>query len=267
MEEERKIIYKKVYKELHATYPDFVWKPQYLPLLNIASKVIKRFPVEVVFENNLPTDGVMIIIQNHSNFYDSLVFDEIYNGINYFCLASDEPRGKITGLSFEGKGIVWHRRGKTPEESKKNGEKTLKTQIGLLKSGLNSSWCPEGTWNLSDNALMLNIAYGMSKAAIEVSKIRKTYIVPTIIEYDYNYETAKISKATSTVCEAIEITPEMDYIEVTERITELYWTRRWIHLEEKAEKDINNTFKIDRPGFNYVYIREEVNPKQWEEFI
>lgn len=255
---------KKLYKELHSKYPNFVMNKKLIPILKITSPFIKRFKVEEKYEEILPKDGSLIFALNHSNFYDSLVFNKATKNIECCCLAGDEPRKKITGKSFEATGVVWVNRA-----DKKSRIEAQNTLVELLKQGVNFSWCPEGTWNLSANRLMQNISYGLAKAAIEASETAKVYIIPTIIEYKYKNDTAKVEKATVTFCKAIEITKEMEYKKLTEELTTIYWTKRWMNLEEKAksEKSSNKTTEIKGEGANFVYKRAEIDKEKWHKFI
>lgn len=241
------------YKQLHTKYNDLVWKPWLKPLAKVLYPLMRRgIDIQVEVEGNIPTDGSIFFPQNHSNFYDSLVLDKVLNDEQYFCFASDEPRGKATGLSFEYRGVMWLDR-----DSEDSGRISKNVLADLAKSGENISWCPEGTWNLSDNKLMLNLAYGMSKSAIEASKYNKVYIVPLVYDYDYEYnkdilgkEHFKIKKANVKICKALEVTPDMDYKELNEIITNLFWTERWYQLERKG-----------------VYNRDSVSLDEWKKLI
>lgn len=260
---------KKIYNEIHSKYPDFVWKPYAIPILKGASPFIKRFKVEVEYEEPLPKDGALILANNHSNFYDSLVCNEVLNGVEYFCLAGDEPRGKITGLSFEARGVVWVNR--NDKDSRIQSSKIL---LEILKKKESIGWLPEGTWNLSDNKLMLNLSYGMAQTAISASNFVKIYIVPIVIDYTYKNNTSKVKKSKVKICKAIEVTPDMNDKELTEILTNIFWTTRWLQLEEKIKEDIENTIKIEvknpetgNKKYEYVYQRKNISKEERNEFI
>jgi len=253
---------REIYKELHSKYANFVWNPQFMPLLKIASPLIKRFKVEVEFEAEIPKDGSIIFCQNHNNFYDSLVLDQALKNIVCHCFASNEPRGKITGLSFEAKGVVWLDR-----DSEEDRKKVKEINTEILKHGLNLSWCPEGTWNLSENRLLLNTSWGLAQTAIEVSNYTNIYIIPVTINYDYIGQTAKVRGANVKVSSPIKVETEMDPKELTKQIETVHWTNTWYQLEEYAKKDKEGTIKIEDSEIEYVYKRAEITKEAWNKKI
>lgn len=252
---------KEIYKELHAKYPNFEWDPKYMPLLNIASKLIKYFPVETTFQSKIPQDGALFFLENHLNFYDSLVFDTALKDYEHFVLAGDEPRGTIQGLSFLAKGVIWVNR--DDKEDKKSASKTL---TDVLSSGQNIVECPEGRWCLSQNKILLNISRGTMKNAIEASKNSKVYIVPVLINYNYFKNTAVVKSANVDVCTPILVSPDMDYIELHEKITEIMWTTRWAQLEENAQKS-KKSIRIIGTENEYVFRRDDESIEKWEEKV
>lgn len=252
---------KEIYKELHTKYPNFEWEPKYMILLNIASKFIKYFPVETKFQSEIPQDGALFFLENHLNFYDSLVFDAALKGYNHFVLAGDEPRGTIQGLSFLAKGVIWVNR--DDKEEKKLASKTL-TEV--LASGQNIVECPEGKWCLSQNKILLNISRGTMKNAIEASKFSKVYIVPVLLNYNYLKNTAIVKSANVEVCTPILVDPNMNYLDLHEKISEIMWTTRWLQLEENAKKS-RESIRITGTENEYVFKREKESIELWEEKV
>lgn len=64
------------------------------------------------------------------------------------------------------------------EEDRKDKANTKKLMTRLLQSGKNIMILPEGTWNLSENEIIRDIAYGTADAAISADAM----IVPIAIE-------------------------------------------------------------------------------------
>ena len=75
---------KENYLELKEIYPDFVWKPQFMKVLNVVSPFIRRFPLNIDYSSEIPQDGACVFISNHTNFYDSLVCNETLKSQKYF---------------------------------------------------------------------------------------------------------------------------------------------------------------------------------------
>lgn len=241
-----------IYQQIHAMNPNCVWKPCAMALLKIASPLIRNFKVHTIFEQPIPTDGSIIFAQNHTNFYDSLVHDKALAGHRYWCFASDEPRGSISGLSFEAKGVVWLTR-----ERQENRALAAATLAELLCLGENLSYCPEGTWNLTENRLMLPISRGMAKLAITAARDAKVYIVPVVCDYRYRGNTARVREAHVKVCKAIPVPSSADAAELTEGLEDIFWTERWYQLEAAA-KEANPD--------SGVFCRQSVSREQWCKF-
>ena len=252
---------KELYEKLHNKYPNFEWEPQYMPLLKISSKFIKYFPVHTRFETELPEDGVLLFLENHLNYYDSLVFDAALKDYEHSVLAGDEPRGTIQGLSFVAKGVVWVSR-----DNKNSKILASNTLINVLSAGRHMVECSEGLWCLDEKKILLNLSWGTMKNAIEVSKKRKVYIVPVLIDYNYFGNSAFVLSSDVDVRKPILITPDMDYMTLHENITEIMWTTRWLQLEENAKKS-RKSIRILGSENEYVFRRDKESLKAWQKKI
>lgn len=246
-------------KEICEKHENFIHKPWAMPLLIVSSYFIRRFKTRVSFEEAPPTDGAVIFVLNHQNFYDSLVagyaLDKRYR---FTCLAGDEPRGTLQGLSFEARGVVWIDR--SDPNSRKASTETL---LALLHEGLYIGWSPEGTWNTSENRLMLPLAGGMARVAIEASKTAKVYMVPVMIDYQYKEDSYKVKRASVRVCKAIPVSPDMHPKELTETVETVCWTTRW----EQMEARMRQTPCCKKCGEAYLYLREKVSREKWKWFV
>lgn len=246
-------------KGIQAEHQNFVYKPLAQLLLKVAAPFIRNFKTSVSFEDSPPTDGGVIFVFNHQNYYDSLVagyaLDKKYG---FTCLAGDEPRGTIQGLSLEARGVVWINR--SDANSRKAATETL---LALLRAGLYVGWSPEGTWNTTENRLMLPLAYGMAQTAIEASKTSKVYLVPVCMDYHYKENQSKVKCAAVRVCKAIPVSPDMKPRELTDTVETVCWTTRW----EQMEARMRQTPACIPKGDSYFYPREKVSRSQWEQFV
>ena len=249
---------KKIFKQLCEHNDNLVWKPQYIPLLKAVFPFLRNFKVNIHKEEELPNDGVFIFIQNHSNFYDSMILEKVIRNEFYCCFASDEPRGTIQGMGFEATGVVWIDR-----NSKESRLKASKTLVELLKNNCNLSWCPEGLWCLSDNKLLLHISRGLAKAAIAGAKYNKVYIVPIVTTYDYD-ENDKVKKAEVNLCKSISVTEQMNDKTLTEYLEDIMWTVKWNQME-KIARESKDTVPYEFEGTTYyLYSREQETAKKWK---
>ena len=249
---------KKIFKRLCENNNNLVWKPQYMPLLKTVFPFLRNFKVNIQKEEELPKDGVFIYMQNHSNFYDSMILERVLKNEFYCCFASDEPRGSIQGWGFEATGVVWVNR-----DNKESRKKASETLIELLKEGCNLSWCPEGLWCLSENKLLLHISRGLAKAAIAGAKYNKVYIVPIITTYSYDIND-KVNNADVTVCKSILVTKDMDDKILTDNLEDIIWTTKWNQMEEIAKKSQDTIpYEIDGQTY-YLYSRKKESKDKWQ---
>ena len=219
-----------------------------------------------IYEEELPTDGVIIFPQNHCNSYDSIVTDYALRGTYYTCLASDEPRKTKEGTGFKAKGVVWLDR--ENDESKKRASEA---EIELMERGCDFSYCPEGLWGIiPDNAshkLLLNISYGVARAAIEVAKTRKVYVVPLVVNYNYKGETGIIKDVDINFGKSIVVDKNMSVEELTEIIEDAMWTGRWKQLERNAQNSNEAVHYECLYGSDYVFKREDQSEEKWESLV
>ena len=250
---------RKVFKKLCENNDNLVWKPQYIPLMRVVFPFLRNFKVNIQVEEELPKDGVLIVMQNHCNFYDSMILEKVMKDNFYCCFASDEPRGTIQGMGFEATGVVWVNR--NDKESRANASQTL---VELLKNNCNLSWCPEGLWCLSENKLLLHISRGLAKAAIAGAEYNKVYIVPLVTTYEYD-NNDKVERAVVTLCKSVLVNKNMDDKKLTEYLEDVMWTAKWNQMEKIAcESDRTKPYEFEGKTY-YLYSREEETVAKWKE--
>ena len=249
---------KKVFKKLCEHNDNLVWHSRYIPLMRMVFPFLRNFKVNIQKEEELPRDGVLIIMQNHCNFYDSMVLEKAMKDNFYCCFASDEPRGTIQGWGFEATGVVWVNR-----NDKESRVKASQTLVELLKNGCNLSWCPEGLWCLKDNKLLLHISRGLAKAAIAGAEYNKVYIVPLVTTYEYD-DNDKVKRAEVTLGKSVLVTKDMDDKKLTEQLEDIMWTIKWNQMEKIAAES-ENTIPYEFEGHTYhLYQREKETPDKWK---
>ncbi len=250
---------RKLLFNIQTEHSNFSYKPWAMPILKVSSFFIRSFKTTVSFESQVPTDGSLVFSINHQNFYDSLVVGFALDRVSCFtCLAGDEPRGKLQGLSFEARGVVWINR--ADPDSRKASTETL---LALLKAGLSIGWSPEGTWNTTENRLMLPIARGMARLAIEAARTTKVYIVPVCMDYQYKENSYKVKRASVRVCKAIQVSPEMQADKLTEEVETVCWTTRWLQMEERMKRTPGCIVQ----GSDYIYPRASIPVGFWNWFV
>lgn len=90
-------------------------------------------------------------------------------------LIGKQPLYLSDRLFFWLNGAVW-----VDRKNKQDMHRAKEDIIRLLKNKQSVIWFPEGTWNQSDNLLMLPMKWGI----IDVAKKSGVKIVPIVLEYD-----------------------------------------------------------------------------------
>lgn len=104
--------------------------------------------------------------------------------------------------------------------SAKSRKKSIDKLYKILSSGGSVIWFPEGTWNLTDNLLMLPMRYGIVKMATKAN----VPIVPISIHYAGN-------KIYSTVGESITIGINEDAITAITQLRDIMATMKYEQME------------------------------------
>lgn len=144
--------------------------PVILPLSGI--KI--RYEVDLVNECERIPDKSVIYACNHSQFSDIPIATRAIGKRSYILLGKQKLY-LIDRIFFHLLGAIWVDR-KDKEHKKKVKEKIL----CYLNRGQSILWFPEGTWNLTENLLMLPMRWGIIEAAHKAGG----QIVPMAIRYD-----------------------------------------------------------------------------------
>lgn len=138
-------------------------------------KISKRYiHGELVIGGKLPYEGATIYAINHTNVSDAPVVFHTLNKQAYI-LAGTKSQKLIDSIGFNLNGVIWVDR-HLDKSKKKAKDKIYK----ILKSGGSVIWFPEGTWNLTENLLMLPMRYGIVKMAAKAN----VPIIPISIHYN-----------------------------------------------------------------------------------
>lgn len=211
-----------IFKKIHELLFPFV--------RNISKKYIHG---ELIIDSKLSYKGPVIYAVNHTNVSDIPVCFHTLSKQMYV-LCGTKSQKLIDSIGFNLNGVVWVDR-HSAKSRKKSTEKIYK----ILSSGGSVMWFPEGTWNLTDNLLMLPMRYGIVKMAAKAN----VPIVPISIYYFGN-------KIYSTVGDPITIGINEDVITA---ITQL--------------RDIMATMKYEQMEACGVYRRTDVDKKEFETLI
>lgn len=198
----------------------------FLFVKNISKKYIHG---ELVINKQLSYKGPVIYVVNHTNVSDTPVVFHTLNAQTYI-LAGTKSQKLIDSIGFNLNGVVWVNR-----HSAKSRQKSTDKLYKILSSGGSVMWFPEGTWNLTDNLLMLPMRYGIVKMAAKAN----VPIVPISIHYAGN-------KIYSTVGQPITIGINEDAITA---ITQLRDTMATMKYEQMEACGVYNRVDVDKKDF------------------
>lgn len=123
------------------------------------------------------TNKSIIFAVSHIGMYDvEVVLQTIKKHV--YMLSADEGAMYRTfdGWFFDTNGVIY-----VDPEDKVDKKVAIETAVKYLAKGRSLMWCPEGTWNLSSNYVILPIHYGIIEAAVRTNAV----IIPIGLEqYD-----------------------------------------------------------------------------------
>ncbi|MEG2322377.1 MAG: lysophospholipid acyltransferase family protein [Bacilli bacterium] len=143
------------------------------PVLLKSVKLLRKFDIKIIGKNTIPKEEPLIFALNHSNSHDFPTASEVVKEHCYL-LAGKENLNLITKILFYLNGVIFVRR-----KDKQNRSQAKTKLIDHLYKGDNVLIFPEGTWNLSENKIMLPLNWGI----IDVSIKTGVPIIPIIMEY------------------------------------------------------------------------------------
>ncbi|MCM1325830.1 MAG: 1-acyl-sn-glycerol-3-phosphate acyltransferase [Bacteroidales bacterium] len=146
----------------------------FLRILLFGQRKICGFEVEVLNRACIKGKEPVIFAVTHIGKWDFEIVNEQITK-PFYVIASDflNTYGAVGGYFFRANGVVWVN--ETSREDKANTKEMMKQ---ILKQGENIMIFPEGTWNLSENEPICDIAYGTADVAIETG----AKIIPIAVE-------------------------------------------------------------------------------------
>lgn len=189
----------------------------------------------LIIDNKFTYEGPVIYAVNHTNVSDTPVVFHTINKQAYI-LAGTKSQKLIDSIGFNLNGVIWVNR-YSSKSRKKSTDKIYK----ILKSGGNIMWFPEGTWNLTENLLMLPMRYGIVKMAQKAN----VPIVPISIYYAGD-------KIYSRVGEPLAVATDEDAITAIAHLRDTMATMKYEQMEACG---VNQRQDVDREEFTELIKR------------
>ena len=144
------------------------------PVMLVSVKLLRCLRRQkLIFLNTIPQNGGVIFTVNHTCSLDVPVSCEVI-GTHAIVLAGTQALAPLDKAFFDLNGTIWvDRHGKASKAAAR------RSMLEVLRRGKSLLVFPEGTWNLSPNALHLPLYWGVIDIARESGKP----IVPMCLEY------------------------------------------------------------------------------------
>lgn len=218
------------------------------PLLSLIASF--RVPYKVIIEQPcrpLPNKPIIYAV-NHFCFADTPIMGRITPKRSYILLGK-QRLGFSDWLFFILNGVIF-----VDRKDKEDMAASKQAMSAYLRKGRSIVIFPEGTWNLTENQLMLPMKWGI----IDVAKESGAQIVPTVLEYDraqkkcfVRFGTPRVYSQEDSKADAIVI------------LRDTLATMRWIFLERNglfSRMDLDT----DAERKKLFYSIEEYPPIDWE---
>lgn len=209
-----------------------------------------RVPYKVIIEQpcNLLPGKPVIYAANHFCFADTPIMGRITPKRSYILLGK-QRLGFSDWIYFMLNGVIF-----VDRKDKEDMAASKQAMSAYLNNGRSIVMFPEGTWNLTENQLMLPMKWGI----IDIAKETGAQIIPTVLEYDREKKKCFVRFDVPMV-----FAPEDSKAEAIVALRDTLATMRWDFWER------NGTFSrasldMDSERKKLFYSVEEYPPIDWE---
>lgn len=218
------------------------------PVLSLIASF--RVPYKVIIEEpcHLLQDKPVIYAVNHFCFADTPIMGRITPKRSYILLGK-QRLGFSDWLYFILNGVIF-----VDRKDKEDMAASKQAMSAYLNKGRSIVMFPEGTWNLTENQLMLPMKWGI----IDIAKETGAQIIPTVLEYDREQKKCLVRFGTPMI-----FSPEDNNAKAIDVLRDTMVTMRWEFWERngtfsRADLDMD----VERKKLFYSVV--EYPPIDWE---
>ena len=218
------------------------------PVLSLIASF--RVPYKVVIEQPcclLPNKPVIYAV-NHFCFADTPIMGRITPQRSYI-LSGKQRLGFSDWLYFMLNGVIF-----VDRKDKEDLTASKKAMSAYLNKGRSIVMFPEGTWNLTENQLMLPMKWGI----IDIAKETGAQIIPTVLEYDREKKKCFVRFDMPMV-----FAPEDSKAEAIVALRDTMASMRWKFWERKGTFR-RADFDVEAERKKLFYSVAEYPPIDWE---
>lgn len=152
------------------------------PFLSLLSKTRVNYRVVIDKPCKLAADHAVIYAANHFSFMDTPIICRTIPKRGYI-FSGKQRLGFSDWLYFVLNGVIF-----VDRKNKEDMAASKEAVISYLEKNCSIIMFPEGTWNLTDNELMMPMKWGI----IDIAKEAHAQIIPVILDYDRKEKTCHI---------------------------------------------------------------------------
>lgn len=220
---------------------------------------LKRQTVEFISRELPEVSSPIVFAVTHIGKYDFEIVNEAIKK-HFHIIASDfmHMYGNINGFFMEANGVIF-----MDIDSKEDRENSRKMMLKVLEQGDNMMIFPEGTWNLSENAIVKDLHLG----AVDIALERSAIIVPIAVEQYGRRFVVNIGKVFNPEMVKGKFTKKA-YGDLSENDDQEYLLKKQIKIATNQElRDRMATLKWEIWEKEGVFDRDSIPYDYWKVFI
>lgn len=217
------------------------------PVLSLIASF--RVPYKVIIDQPcrlLPHKPVIYAV-NHFCFADTPIMGRITPKRSYILLGR-QRLGFSDWLYFILNGVIF-----VDRKDKEDMAASKQAMMAYLNKGRSIVMFPEGTWNLTENQLMLPMKWGI----IEIAKETGAQIIPTALEYDREKKKCSVQFGSPML-----FSPEDSKAEAVSALRDTLATMCW-NFRERSGLFNRKDLDMDAEQKKLFYSIEEYPPIDW----
>lgn len=220
---------------------------------------LKRQTVEFISRELPEVSSPIVFAVTHIGKYDFEIVNEVIKN-HFHIIASDfmHMYGNINGFFMEANGVIF-----MDIDSKEDRENSRKMMLKVLEQGDNMMIFPEGTWNLSENAIVKDLHLG----AVDIALERSAIIVPIAVEQYGRRFVVNIGEVFNPEMVKEKFTKKA-YGDLSENDDQEYLLKKQIKIATNQElRDRMATLKWEIWEKEGVFERKSIPYDYWKVFI
>lgn len=211
------------------------------PIMLMLSKTKIKYKINKVNKYNSISGKPIIFAINHTNCNDIPIACNAIKEHGYL-LIGKQGLEKMDEIFFNLNGVIY-----VDRKNKDDTTLSKDAMCSYLKKNKNLIVFPEGTWNLTDNLLMLNMKWGI----VDIARDADAQIIPVVLDYD-----DKNMVCSAKFGEPIVADNQQNKKEIIGRLRDSMATLRWEFLEKKGVFEKTPTIGQEFAQRKQQYIEE-----------